>query len=450
MDKYIYKIKNNIEVIKDWVLWILFISSIALIVIRYNLISYSNPIDVNMKISNVEDIMEDIIRPSHIIIKFNQYDITQILQNKSKYYPEIKNNLSLALKKTNTLKKIPEDEFLSSKKNPHISLIFKDIPSKYIENFLDIKKTAISDIGYIEEINFIFDINEILFKTKDSFFILKSEHINNFPTINDLSNQSYDKFYPIFENINPNTNIILPLKWDLKIKSLFTKNIIDDVRITDIARNIFKEKLDFTSSFIQQNGVYFYSYNNGQEILRVASDGYLEYKNDNLKNTQTDLETATKIVLVFLKDLGFSYDTILIDSVNTIEENSRLIYDFSIKNIKDDIEISMHDIVKNGHIQVSGKNVINANLYLRYPQDYSDDGKYVLEPSKALNLQISFIKNTLKVQDVQNVISKIKNIDMIYMMNDDYELEIAWKFYIGNYIFVLNASTGEVMNYAMV
>lgn len=443
--------KKNVEMIKTIVLWVLFLSSIALLLIRYNLIGYGSTKENHIKLDyEIDKNFEYFVVPTHITIKYNQYDITQIIKDKDLFYQEIQDTLTNSLEKKVLIKKIKKEEFAISKKEPNITVLYNNIPAEYIQYKLNLKKTPISDIGYIQEICFILDKDEIYFKTKDMFYKLKSNHKNKLELVDNLSDKNYERYYPKFENVNPNTNIVLPLSFNLKMQDMSTQNIFEEVKIADIAKNIFKERFDFTSSLIQKNGVYFYSYNNGQEILRITSDGFLEYKNENFENIQSDLESATETMLLFLKDLEFFNKDIFIESVNKIEKDSKTIYDFSVKNIKDFIEVSMQNQVTDAHIQVLGDTVVSANIYLRYPKEYIGDSKKVLEPSKALNLQIESIKEVLKLEDVQKVIANIKDINLIYSMNNKFELEPAWKFKISNYIFIINATTGEMMKYGMV
>ncbi|EHL18527.1 hypothetical protein HMPREF9630_00252 [Peptoanaerobacter stomatis] len=440
--------KKNVEMIKTLVLWILFLSSMALVIIRYNLIGHNAYTESKAGVSY--EVENENITPSNIIIRINQYYMTQILRDKNIYYSEAKIRLINALSQKNSLKNIKESDYTNAKKLPNIVLLFDAIPADYIEKIINLKGTSISDIGYIKEICFLQDSQYVYIKTTEDFYELKGKNKNTFESVKQLSSKNYTRYYPKFENINDNENILLPLTFDIQMKVACTKNILDEVKIADIAEHILKDRFDFTSSLIQKNGDYFYSYNNGQEILRITSQGFIEYKKEGMENIQADLKISTYAMFEFLNLIGMNHKNIVISSVEKMDRNTGTIYKFDIRQQKDDIEVFMQDDVSDGYIEVSGDTVIAAKLYLRYPGEYTGDEKIIMEPAKALNVQIEDIQEIMGIQDVEQVIAKIQDIRLIYAMNTDDNLQASWRYSIGEYIFIINAFTGDLMNYGMV
>ena len=100
---------KNIEKIKTIVLWFLVISSIALVVIRYNLISFDQ-ISGETRFYN-DNIYENIVMPKHISIKFGQYDMTEILFDKDIYYNEVKQIIATVLRQNDGIKKIEKIQY---------------------------------------------------------------------------------------------------------------------------------------------------------------------------------------------------------------------------------------------------------------------------------------------------------------------------------------------------
>ena len=440
--------KKNVEMIKTVVLWMLFLSSMALVIIRYNLAGHRAYTESKMGVSY--EVESNNITPSNIIIRLNQYDMTQIIKDKNFYYSEAKTKLINSLSQKNSLKNIKESEYKDAKKLPNITLLFDGIPADYIQKIINLKKTAISDIGYIKEICFLPNSQYVYIKATEDFYELKAENKNTFELVNDLFSKNYTRYYPKFENINDNENILLPLTFDIRMKEADTRNILDEVKITDIAEHILKDRFDFTSSLIQKNGDYFYSYNNGQEILRITSKGFIEYKKEGMENIQADLKISTYAMFEFLNLIGMNRNYIVISSVEKIDRNTGTIYKFNIRHQKDNIEVFMQDDVSDGYIEVSGDTVISSRLYLRCPGEYIGDEKMIMEPAKALNMQIEDIQEIMGIQDVKRIIERIRDIRLIYAMNADDNLEASWRYNIGEYIFIINAFTGDLMNYGMV
>ena len=152
----------------------------------------------------------------------------------------------------------------------------------------------------------------------------------------------------------------------------------------------------------------------------------------------------------FLNLIGMNRNYIVISSVEKIDRNTGTIYKFNIRYQKDNIEVFMQDDVSDGYIEVSGDTVISSRLYLRYPGEYIGDEKMIMEPAKALNMQIEDIQEIMGIQDVKRIIERIRDIRLIYAMNTDDNLEASWRYNIGEYIFIINAFTGDLMNYGMV
>lgn len=169
-----------------------------------------------------------------------------------------------------------------------------------------------------------------------------------------------------------------------------------------------------------------------------------------MENIQADLKISTYAMFEFLNLIGMNHKNIVISSVEKMDRNTGTIYKFDIRQQKDDIEVFMQDDVSDGYIEVSGDTVIAAKLYLRYPGEYTGDEKIIMEPAKALNVQIEDIQEIMGIQDVEQVIAKIQDIRLIYAMNTDDNLQASWRYSIGEYIFIINAFTGDLMNYGMV
>ena len=122
---------KNIEKIKTIVLWFLFISSIALVIIRYNLISFEQ-ISGESRFYN-DGAFEYVIIPKHISIRFGQYDMTEILLEKSTYYDEIRQSIAISLRQNEGIKKIEKNLYDEAKTYDNVLLEFGNIPSIYIE-----------------------------------------------------------------------------------------------------------------------------------------------------------------------------------------------------------------------------------------------------------------------------------------------------------------------------
>ena len=437
---------KNIEKIKTIVLWFLFISSIALVIIRYNLISFEQ-ISGESRFYN-DSVFENIIIPKHISIRFGQYDMTEILLEKNSYYGEIKKSIYTALRNNEGIKKIEKNQYDEVKSYNNVLLKYENIPSVYIEKSVRMKNTLISNLGYVSEICLILGKKEIYIKSSEGYYKLTTNSEISLNRVNLLENTAYEKYYPKFENMNSNF-ILLPLSFNKTLKNIGTMPILEEHTINNIANNILRDRFDFSSSIIQKNGVYFYSYNNGQEILKINKKGYLEYKKESVEHVQDDIEKSTKAMLSFLHQLGIDYRSIAIESVQKVDTGSKKLYKFVIKHQKDGVVVEMLSKSNDAVITVVGDNVVSASIMLRNVGDYIGIDSSVSDPSKAMDSKIGYIKKVMNKTDVSEIISHIKDISLVYMKGQDEEAIPTWKYEIGDYVFFINAINGDVESYAM-
>ena len=274
--------KNKIENIKNIVLWLLFVSSIALVVIRYNLVQYDVLSNNNIIVMS-NKYFEPHILPKHINIKSGKYDMTSILNSKDTAYKKISALLVNIFFANNQIKKIEQKEYDTITSNKNITLIYDSIPSYYLEKSLHVKNNYLAKLDFIKEIVGVYGdsievIKEIVIlqdsvyiKTNTSYNKISfSKSLNN-NVFSDISKIQNSKFYTKFENFNTNKNLLLPLSFNMSLSNIYLSDISDTVKVNDIAKYIFEDKLDFTSSMIQSDGLYFYSYNNGNEIQKYQN-----------------------------------------------------------------------------------------------------------------------------------------------------------------------------------
>lgn len=233
---------KNIEKIKTIVLWFLFISSIALVIIRYNLISFEQ-ISGESRFYN-DAAFEYIVIPKHISIRFGQYDMTEILLEKSTYYDEIKQSIATALRQNEGMKKIEKNQYDEAKVYDNVILEFGNIPSIYIEKSVRMKNSLISNLGYISEICLLLGKNELYIKSSDAYYKITSKNKISLNRVDLLENTAYEKFYPKFENMNSNF-ILLPLSFNKTLKNIGTMPILEEHAINNIAKNILRDRFDF-------------------------------------------------------------------------------------------------------------------------------------------------------------------------------------------------------------
>ena len=432
--------KNKIENIKNIVLWLLFVSSIALVVIRYNLVQYDVLSNNNIIVMN-NKYFEPHILPKHINVKSGKYDMTSILNNKDTAYKKISTLLVNIFFTNNQIKKIEQKEYDSITNNKNITLIYDSIPSYYLEKSLHIKNNYLFNLGFIKEIVILQD--SVYIKTNTSYNKISfSKSLNN-NVFNDISKIQNMKFYTKFENFNTNKNLLLPLNFNMNLSNIYLSNIADTVKVNDIAKYIFEDKLDFTSSMIQSDGLYFYSYNNGNEILKISKSGILEYKKELSETSKDDIKKSTNAMLNFLIKLGINNNDIIIDKVEKINNSSNIIYKFNIKRQKNGIYIYMLENGESENISVSGDTVISANILLKNIGDYTGTSYDIIEPTKAINDKIEYIKNKLNEKDVSTIISKIDDISLVYKREDEIMLPM-WLYVIDDFIFFIDAVNGDI------
>lgn len=433
---------------KTLMLWLLFMIAIAFVIKGY-IVNADVSDDKNDRYEATisKSYLDSMVLPKHIIVNFDSADKTQILNKQGEFFDNFIDNLSKAFGALSSFEKVDYsaiDDIYSAK---WISLIFNDMPGVYIASLAGIKNDNLASLENIKEIYQLSDSKITYIKTQDAVYELKSK-FNNELGIDSLQNSMYQRYFPIFYPINENKNLLLPIKPDMYMQKLSSRNLIENSSVSTVAKNIFRENFDFTSSIVQKDGIYFYSYNNGQQVLKISSDAMIEYKNSKYGASKTNYEDAFNCLSVFLRNLEIEPDMLKIQRVYEVIEDG--VQKIRFELIGKHIGISVVSDKGASVVDVVGKSVVHAKMSLLYADDY--DGKIfsLSNPRNVLNNNLDFLQRLMMNRDSGQLIRQIRDINLLYFYDGKGTYIPCWAFEIGGYVIFFDAQDGELVHYAVV
>lgn len=447
---YNKKDTNLINKAMNIVLLILFLSSIALVIIKY---SYSGNLFLSigsMDISLDSKLLSQYIVPNKVILTFSKDSVT-FLQD---YGEDILENSSTALREAflddKNLEQISLKGYNDSLKRRNITLVYGGIPSKIIEKAVSLTDTPLSTISDVLSITFTLDLpseSSIYIKTIDNTYKIDKDIPNRFSQIDAIEKIDFVSYYPIFPD-GSKDDILIPINPTYKKTDYDIKSIFKDSSVDSIAYAVFGDKLDFTSYSRRSDGSYLYSYKNGQEIMKIDEAGFLEYKNDSmkLKNSITTYD-AVLMGIRFLDKIGMSDSNISISSVEEYHQGSNQIVDIKLKKTIGKTPFVMSTYKSEESISIVNGIISQCNINLGYAIPH-EDGEYLplLNPLKSLELKYEYVTTSLDIPEPSQILGLIEDIDMVYYQ-DESGIYPAWLYKIGGKEFLIDGASGRQVEY---
>lgn len=433
------------ESIKTVVLWLLFAIAIALVAIRYT--DFGNTKSDAISPFLNQRYFKQMLLPSHIIVSFDNLSKTQILNKQSNYYDEAIENLVQAFSSKKSFEEVELSTFDTLSSSKMVSFIFNNFPGSIFGLVTGINDNDLTSRDNIVGIHFAIGENTIFIQTDKKIFSLLSERINGFSSVDSLMETNYQRYVPIFYPMNSNKNLLLPIKPDIYMQDLASVNLLNDTNISEIANNIFNEKFDFTSSIVQKNGIYFYSYNNGEQILEISKNGHIKYKSSANISNSNDYTKAATALSKFLVDAKINPDLIKIKKIYKFNDNGteKIRFEMVGKYLGIDLVTG-----NKSYVDVVNSDVVDANLSLIYAAPYSSEFNSLIDQKDALSDNIDVLKKFLMVDDSTQLLKQIRDFNLNYLFDDMSGNYIpCWSFEIGGYIFYFDGISGEMVHYAM-
>lgn len=432
------------------VLLMLFLSSIALICMKYNLLSSVKTAFSSVNLSFDGKIIREYILPNKIKIRFSKDSATILEDYQDDYMEDFSSCLREAFLDDIEIKKINRFEYESSLNLKNITYEYGNIPSRIIEKSVGLRNTSLANLGAIKNITFILQEKkgkQIYIETSDSIYMLEKDLINKFKNVDQVENSNYVSYYPIFNNENKSSNILIPLNPIVNVKNIDVSSSIKRTTIDNISRALFGEKIDFTSFVRRSDGSYFYSYKNGQEIMSIGKDSLLKYKNNELTIRKSISQYDAVLLLINFLDNLQATGNISIYSIEEKQVTGSQIIKINIKKNIDGTPLVLFPEGSMENITITNGIISSCNIYLYDVKSDTTNKKIApLNPIDALSKNSKTISEDFNIEKLPKITNLIDNIDMIYTLDKRNSLHYSWLYKIKDRIYVIDSSTGEMLH----
>ncbi|SHH52202.1 hypothetical protein [Tepidibacter thalassicus] len=448
----------NREKFKTLILFFLFLTSNVLLLLNISLIGFSLDLKKIYK-SNVslEESLYFILKPQRIFIHFGGGNNTEILENKDDYWNEVRSILKDVLSKESNLNQINYTEYLLKKDIKSIELKFgKGISGNLLNKSILLKDTSIAKIENVLEILIpLVDEKSVYFLTpKNKVYKIQLDSLKNVSLVDKLQRDNYTIYYTVNSMFNTNNYTLFPLEMDVSYPIIKAKNnfdIYDDRFIQDLGKNFLNEKYDFANRIVETNGNNTFIYGYGEKVLRIYSNGYIDYLNENIGDKNLNVEQSLDIALNFLRSNNIDWKKLNLSSVReeTIKNKKAYTFDFYYK-VKD-LRVEASDFGNPIQIKVIGEDVYSCKIFIK-DIDYISENNYkknIIPPQEILNMNFDLLKKYDNYLSGANIWENIKSVELIYFLKNNKYVP-SWEFVIGNKVYVFDAYKGENLKYGLV
>lgn len=401
-----------------------------------------------------EEGLSKTIKPNQIILRFGGNKSTKILLSKQRYYEETRILLQEALASMKEISSATEKEVAQIKNMKSIQLNYRELSGKLLARSFFLEKTMIDPLGEISSI-VIPLVNEDIFYVEngEKWLKIKTKALSSLPVIDGLEDSDYLNYQSLSSLFGVKSQALVPTgKFKVSFEKYDTISGVDSAKSTQIAQEIFGSKYDFTSRIIETDGSEIYSYNFGQQVLKIKPNGSIQYTNEDPDSRDTSLEEAFQTTINFVRNMGLDVSNLFLLKSKEIEVKGKKGYLFRFsETLKDTRILSSGDWTDINVIVLGGRvysytGIIRATL----PYDLSRESD-ILGPLEVLSPSFNTIlKNKFQVKDSNGLFDKITEIELIYYMDEDYVLTPCWRMAINGVDYLFNAYTGELEPYGLV
>jgi len=440
------------EKFKTLILIILFLNSLVLIFVRFNFIEYFDFYGIrNGYSASVPVEIEDSIKPSQVIVRFGGNNLTKILSEKNIYYNQGKNIIKLGISGNGNLHTISQERYMQTKASKSIQFNFTSLDGKLLSRSFFLEKSIVDDLKGIKEILIpLVDENFIYIKTQTEHYRIPTPLPNKMDVVDNLSETDYLRYYSLDYIFDSTSHALVPVEFELSYKSYDTISSLGSGLGEDIARKIFKERYDFVNKTVEIDGSNIYTYNYGQELLKIRPTGYVEYLNESISAKESSVELSVVTAMEFLNSIGISLDQIIYEESEEITVKGRKGYKVMFSDVVEDLRVLSSSQRYDITVVIVGDNVYSFTGIRRslLPYDFSTN-VYLMGPLEVLNVQFNFLKERTNIENAIGLFNKIEEIELIYFMDQNYILIPSWRITIEDRDYIFNSYTGEILNYGL-
>ncbi len=445
---------TNKEKIKSAVLITMILMSVALIFLKFDFLQLFNlyqnsPYSYSL---SLEEALQSTIRPKEVIIRFGGNNNTKIISGSQRYYNQTRNALKQALSGALSIEEVNEEMYLKSQSSKSLELGFTALNGKLLSRSFFLESSLIDDISDIKNILVpLIDESAIYIKSSDKVYRLETASLLSLETVDSLENSKYVKYYSLNYLFGSTSRELVPSdEPDINVQTYDTISSMDSQSAEEIAKAVLKERYDFANRIVETDGSNIYTYNYGQEVLKISPNGYIQYLNEEFSSKDAGIEQASLAAIDFMQKLGIDLKTLAYEKSIPLKIQGRNAYKVIFSNTADDLRIIASNEKYDLSAVVVGEKIYSFTGIKRtmLPYDLSRN-KNIITPFEALETEYSSLSETLSVKSGVELFDKIGDIELLYFMDSNYAYIPCWKIIIADKVYIFNGYTGEIMSYGL-
>lgn len=462
--------KQSLERVKTAVLIFLFLMNLVLI---------SFHVDISDKdifkfkkekdMAKIDNMVEEIIQPDSGYVHFGGGNNTILKSNLKSYWRMSVNSVKQPVEASSSLTEIGLTDYENKKELKSIQFNFsKDIDPELVAKSMGLQKTILSKIKGIREIliPFVDDKRIYFLSSSQRVYYIENEYYEDLlklsSRVKELEKTSYKRYYSIDSFFTDLTNkTLVSVEGEDSIPYYRSESLLkleDEEVIKNLAKIFFKDKFDFTNRVVESSGANTFIYGYGSKVLRIDPNGYVEYKNEQIKSDNTDVKSGIEKAVELIDELGIRNIYLRQQKEISIRNKKAQYYGFSYRignynlisqNIDNEIEIVVlgDEIYSYKSILKARDSVIPRDINLKKVLSFEE---IVLSKNLALFSTTQGYVGFEADEVSRKILENIKRMELSYFMDDSNIFTPSWYLEMGNIYYIFDAYTGERLDYGLV
>lgn len=410
--------------------------------------------DYQISSINTKEVIQEVVLPSRIIVNLGNNGKTVLYNQNPSYYQEAAKVLVEAVENNDTLVESDLVKYNQQKEIKSVEIKFDNpVDSRLLTRSLFLDKSLIAETGKIKEILIpLVDDNSVYLKTMDKIFRLPLSQRVTMTSIDALTSSSPPKFYTLNELYDSTSMAMTELEGGINQVPYVTTSRATSIEEKDqIAKYIFGEKYDFISKITEIDESTTYTYNFGQEYLKIKSSGSIEYINENSgADRDSSWDKSIEAALNFLNTLDFDMTTLKLEGMDQTLINGKRGYRINFVWEIDGFEV--HPSIPNQKIiiELIGNKVYSFKGINRQVSRPIPITSQAITPMDVISKNYEMLRVGFGFQTGNQLIDLILDIKQVYKLDSQYQLRPCYKIDIGTRKFYFDIYTGEEVRNGLV
>lgn len=391
---------------------------------------------------------KETVLPSDILFYLGNNQIAKDVKDSELYFQEIVSLLNESITVSNKPVFFEKQTFPFSQNKKGVELIFSpETNANFVSMSLFGKENYFVGLSTISKIYIpSVDNKSIYVQGKEGYLQFDTKDYNQFPFLDKIKTSDHKIYYTLNFLFKSKSYAVISNDTVKNLAIYQTETLLNPDMQEQIAKTLFAKKYDLLNKIVETDGKYIYTYNYGQQILRISPQGGIEYINENFSPENTAVTGQFHTAVDFMTKIGYTLSDVELHHYEPIRIHGIPGTKFVFKHIFIDLPIDSKNNFYN--IEVS---VVGEDVYKFYGYQYKFSDIFLNEPE---SVQTSFelldslyltVKKQYPSLDNISFFDAIDEIKTVYWMNEDFSLTPCYRITWNQKNYYLNIYTKEVL-----